>query len=466
MFRPAPHTAFFYGVPARLIVSILLILALVVSVLLIFSLEHEKTVFEGLTEGKTVPSDTFPALWQSRRDFLVLTGLLFLVSAVAIAAVITSLHHQATRRTLEEVKGLARNILQSIPTGVLTVNGTGLITVVNPPAESVLGRSLADLLGNTYESAFGKQDPFRLALESALHDRQYLDHYDLSREDGTGARRIIRISTAELAGDEDGPGGVILLAKDVTDWLALEQRVRTADKLAALHTLSAGVAHELRNPLSAVDLNLHLLEDELHESRVSSRKAAEYLRVLNAECRRLSVILDNFLKFARPGTLQVQVVDIEGLIQQIVSLMQYEAEAQGIAIEVTVANDMTPVIGDATQISQVLVNILVNAFQAMPSGGTCRITVRMTEREETEWCELTVRDSGQGINKEDLPRLFEPFYTTKATGTGLGLAVAYRIIQDHGGMIDVASTPGQGTVVTVQLPVAGKPESRTTGVSW
>ncbi len=464
MFRPTPDKAAFYGVPARLIASILLILALVVSVLLVFGLEHEKTVFEGLTEGKPVPSELIPDLWQSRRDFLVLTGLLFLISAVTIAAVITSLHHQSTRRTLEEVKGLARNILQSIPTGVLTVNGIGVMTAVNPAAELVLGRLSADLLGKTYQSAFEETDAFRGALESALHHRDYLDHHDLPRQDSNGAPRTIRISTAPLPGDDGDPAGAILLAKDVTDWLALEQRVRTAEKLAALHTLSAGVAHELRNPLSAVDLNLHLLEDELRESQATSRKTSEYLRVLNAECRRLSAILDNFMKFSRPGALQMDAVDMAKLIDQIVSLMQYEAESQGITIDVAVPSSVPPVIGDATQISQVLVNILVNAFQAMPEGGTCSIAVRMVDREGTQWCELAVRDTGQGIAKEDLPHLFEPFYTTKATGTGLGLAVAYRIIQDHGGTIDVASTPGHGTTVTVQLPVTGKPETRTAEV--
>lgn len=464
MFRPTPHTAAFYGVPVRLIASILFIVALVVSVLVVFGLEHEKTVFEGLTEGKTVPTEIFPALWRSRRDFLMLTGLLFLVSAVTIAAVITSLHNQSTRRTLEEVKGLARNILQSIPTGVLTVNELGVITAVNPAAESVLGRSSSDLLGKPYQSAFEETDAFRGALESALHRRDFLDHQDLSRQDSHGATRTIRISTAPLPGDDGAQAGAILLAKDVTDWLALEQRVRTAEKLAALHTLSAGIAHELRNPLSAVDLNLHLLEEELRESQASSRKTLEYLRVLNAECRRLSAILDNFMKFSRPGALQVDAVDMAKLIDQIVSLMQYEAEAQGISIEAAVPRSVPPVIGDATQISQVLVNILVNAFQAMPEGGSCSIAVRVVDREATQWCELSVRDTGQGIAKEDLPRLFEPFYTTKATGTGLGLAVAYRIVQDHGGTIDVASTPGHGTRVTVQLPVTVTPNTRTAEV--
>lgn len=460
MFRPAPRASIFHGVPVRLIASILFIVALVVAVLLIFGLEHERFVFEGLTEGKSIPTEIFPALWQSRRDFIVLTGLLFLVSAVAIAAVATSLHYQNTRRTLEEVKGLARNIMQSIPTGVLTVNGTGLITAVNPAAELILRRSSADILGKRYESVFVEKDAFRVALESALRTRRYVDHHDLPHEDGKGTIRTIRISTADLAGDDDGPAGAILLAKDVTEWLTLEQRVRMAEKLSALHTLSAGVAHELRNPLSAMDLNLHLLEEELREQNVNSGKAHEYLRVLNAECRRLSAILDNFMKFARPGNVLVQAVDMEGLIAHIVSLLQYEAGEQRIAIQVNVPKGMPQVVGDSTQISQVLVNIMVNAFQAMPEGGTCSIDAQVKEGEGIDWCELTVRDMGPGIKNEDLPRVFEPFYTTKAAGSGFGLAVAYRIVQDHGGTIDIASAPGNGTTVTVKLPVAGENETK------
>src|SRR6185503_6780071 len=123
---------------------------------------------------------------------------------------------------------------------------------------------------------------------------------DLPYESSDGMTRTIRVSTARLTGDDGGLAGVILQAQDVTEWLGLEQRVRVAEKLSALHTLSAGVAHELRNPLSAMDLNLHLLEEELKEQRALGPQAAHYLHILNAECRRLSGILDNFMRFARP----------------------------------------------------------------------------------------------------------------------------------------------------------------------
>ena len=133
MFRPVPETALFRRVPYRLIASVLLIVALVVAVMLLFSLEQGKLLLEGFSQDKAVSTDLFPALWQSRRDLIVVTLLAFLVSAISLAAVITFSHYDSTKRTLEEVKGLARNILQSIPTGILTVDRTGVITAVNRP---------------------------------------------------------------------------------------------------------------------------------------------------------------------------------------------------------------------------------------------------------------------------------------------------------------------------------------------
>lgn len=459
MFRPAPETALFRRIPFRLIASVLVILALVCSVILLFSLEHEKFVIHGLTEGRALPTQMFLALWQSRRDLIAITVLLFLVSAIGIAALITLLHYSSTRRTLEQVKGLARNILESIPTGVLTVNGAGLITAMNPAAVAILKRTSLELLGNSYDSVFAEGDTIRVVLDGAVHRRHHVDLKDLPYQVGPQAVRTIRVTTADLSDDEGQPAGVILQVKDVTELLALEQRVRVAEKLAGLHTLSAGVAHELRNPLSAVDLNLHLLGEELHEHGPLSAKAVEYLQILNAETRRLTAIVDNFMKFARPGSVQLQEVDTKKVIEHIASLLKHEAEERKVRLETEIEEPVPPVLGDETRISQVLVNIIVNAFQAMPDGGVCRITAGRKREDGQEWVEVSVRDSGVGIRREELPRLFEPFYSTKAGGSGLGLAIAYRIIEDHGGRIQVSSTAGDGTLVTVKFHAAsvGRP---------
>lgn len=454
MFRPVPTAAFFRRIPYRLIASVVLILALVVSVILLFSLEQEKLLLEGVTHDKAVSTDLFPALWRSRHDLIVVTLLVFLVSAIGVAAVITFLHYDSTRRTLEDVKGLARNILQSIPTGVLTLNREGVITAVNPSAEAVLKRASGDLLGYAYTSVFAEGDTIRSAIDAALRAHHHMNHKDLPYESLDGSLHTIRVSTAELAGDDGRSAGVILQAQDVTEWLALEQRVRVAEKLAALHTLSAGVAHELRNPLSAMDLNLHLLEEDLKEQGLAANRAAHYLQVLNAECRRLSSILDHFMQFARAGSMDLHEVAIPEVIEHIVALMRFEAEERRIQIVTHAEKDLPPVMGDETQIGQVLVNVVVNAFHAMPKGGCCEILAKQRTTDGTRWVEIAVKDTGVGIREDAVPRLFEPFYTTKASGTGLGLAIAYRIMQDHGGLIRVSSAPGLGTTVVMQFPAA------------
>lgn len=454
MFRPIPETTLFRRIPYRLIVSVLLLPALVVSVILLVSLEREKLLLRGFTEGAKAPTELFEALWQSRNDLIAETLLVFLVSAIGIAAVMTFLHSDATRRTLEEVKGLARNILQSIPTGVLTINQGGTISAMNPAAEVVLNHASSEVLGQSYDAVFPETDPIRQALDEALRAHRYVNQKDVLYKCRDLLTRTIRMSTAELTGDDKKAAGVILQVQDVTEWLGLEQRVRAAEKLAALHTLSAGVAHELRNPLSAMDLNLHLLEEELKENGTLGKRSRQYLHVVNAECRRLSGILDNFMKFARPGVVGLHDINVQTLIEHIMALMQFEAEERHVQLEQTVEKDLPSVLGDETQISQVLVNIIVNAFHAMPNGGLCRISVMQREVDEKPWVEIAVEDSGVGIPQEELPRLFEPFYTTKLSGTGLGLAIAYRIMQDHGGTIQVSSVSGSGTTVVTRFPVA------------
>jgi PAS domain S-box-containing protein len=422
MFRPIPERSRFRKISHWLIASILLLLVSAIGVLF------------------------------SHRDWTAMTVLMLLIGAISIAAVMTFSHYASTERTLEEVKGHARNILQSIPTGILSVNCSGVITAVNPTAETVLKRPAADLLGHSYECAFPSGETIREALHDALRKHRHLSQKDVPYEGPDGRLQMIRVSTVELVGDDRQPAGVLLQAQDVTEWLALEQRVRVAEKLAALHTLSAGVAHELRNPLSAMDLNLHLLEQELRDSVPVARKTGHYLEVLNAECRRLSAILDNFMKFARPSSVDTHEVDVHRVVEHIVALMQLEAQEHNICFDYTIEKDLPPVLGDETQISQVLLNVIVNAFQAMADGGRCHLAANTCTSDGNRWVEISVRDTGVGIPEEAMPRLFDPFYTTKPGGSGLGLAIAYRIMQDHGGLISVSAAPGGGTFVVLRFP--------------
>ncbi|MFZ1745415.1 MAG: ATP-binding protein [Nitrospirales bacterium] len=453
MFRPRPETPLFHNLLIRQIVPILIIVGVVVGVLLIFSLEHQSMVVVGLTEGKTVSSELNAAVGQSRRDLIAITLLLFIVGGVGISAVVTYLHYANAKQNLEEVKGLARHILESIPTGVLTVSEDGVITAANPTAEAILERPAISLLGKHYGVVFGEGHPIQVLLAQILHHGGSMHSKEITFDSQNGEVRTIRISSVDLTGDNGKPAGMIFQLHDVTEWLALEKQVNEAQRLAALHTLSAGVAHELRNPLSALDLNLHLLEEELRETTDLSSRANDYFKVLNTELGRLSAILDNIMRYAQSRPSQFQEVNIQSLVSHVTQLLQHEAEDRNQQLQVSVPTNLPDVQGDETQIAQALINIVINAFQAMSAGGVCRIIVLERERQERRWVEIAVHDTGQGIDPQSLVHIFDPFYTTKETGTGLGLAVAHRILQNHGGRIDVTALPGDGTSVTLSLPV-------------
>ena len=166
------------------------------------------------------------------------------------------------------------------------------------------------------------------------------------------------------------------------------------------------------------------------------------------------MILDNFMKFALPGMVGLHEVNVNALIEHIMALMRFEAKERRVRLEQVAEEKLPSVLGDETQISQVLLNVIVNSFHAMPDGGRCRIVASERKTDTQHSVEITVTDTGIGIRKEDLSRLFEPFYTTESSGTGLGLAIAYRVMQDHGGTIQVASVPGNGTTVVIRFPVA------------
>jgi PAS domain S-box-containing protein len=452
MFRPRPETPFFQHVLIRQILATLLILAMVVGVLLVFSLEHQ-SLLESLTEGQAVSSNLNAGVGPSPRNLIAITLLLFFVGGVGITAVLTYLHYANTKENLEEVKGLARHILESIPTGVLTVSKEGIITAANPTAETILERPAASLLGKHYGVVFGEGHPIQVILAQILHHGGSIHSKEITFDSQKGEVRTIRISSVDLTGDDGKPAGMIFQLHDVTEWLALEKQVNEAQRLAALHTLSAGVAHELRNPLSALDLNLHLLEEELRETTDLPAQANEYFQVLNTELSRLSAILDNILRYAQSRPAKFHEVNIQSLVSHVAQLLYHEAEDRHLQLQVSVPTDLPDVQGDETQITQALINIVINAFQAMSAGGVCRIIVQERERPERHWVEIAVHDTGQGIDPQSLVHIFDPFYTTKKNGTGLGLAVAHRILQDHGGRIDVTALPGGGTSVMLSLPV-------------
>jgi signal transduction histidine kinase len=250
----------------------------------------------------------------------------------------------------------------------------------------------------------------------------------------------------------------VVLLRDITDVNRLEIQLRRADKLAALGTLAAGVAHEVKNPLHALTLNLHLLEKEVGTGGSGSAAAREYFTILRSEMQRIHRIVENFLRFSKPSIPEVKELDLHAVLERVLSLLAFEAADHSVTIETAFDPALTAVAGDEGQLSQVFLNLGINALQAMSDGGVLVIRTRR----DSGSAEVAVEDSGPGIEADILPHIFDPYFTTRPRGIGLGLAIAHRIVEGHHGTTDVETTAGKGTTIIVRLPLAGTLEARQT----
>jgi signal transduction histidine kinase len=252
-------------------------------------------------------------------------------------------------------------------------------------------------------------------------------------------------STAPLIAGDDKRAGAVAVIRDETDARAMAMQVRRAERLSAMGQLAAGVAHEIRNPLNSIALASQQLKLEL------SGTTAAMADTIWAESKRLNLIVDDFLSLARPSTHAKSLVDLIDLVTSIAQMARLEADKNGVDLRLQLPESCT-VSGIADELRKAVWNLIRNALAATPPGGAIVVLLAV----DRETASLTIDDTGSGIAPEALPRVFEPWYTTKPGGTGLGLAITHRIVQDHDGTIEAISpVPGQpgGTRVLLRLPL-------------
>jgi signal transduction histidine kinase len=324
--------------------------------------------------------------------------------------------------------------------------------------ETLVSRQSRGPVSVQWSRTYGSNgDQARKTQESALEGE---------RMDAVGDRLI-------LAHPVEGPSGalvgIMLIVRNLEYLSQVESTVRYSRKLAALGRLSAGVAHEVKNPLNAMMIHLELLRQQFatpvgSASTVSRSGSAAALApaeapavdglahvdVIAAEIRRLDEVVQGFLKFSRPEDLQLQSVSLAALFDEVVPIVQPQAAAAGVQVIVECA-DAPPVNGDPGMLRQAFLNLALNACQAMPGGGTLRIRAEPARRSRVS---VTFSDTGVGIKPEHLKRIFDLYFTTKEKGSGIGLSMVYRTVQMHDGEIEVQSTPGKGTTFRLLLPQA------------
>ncbi len=279
-------------------------------------------------------------------------------------------------------------------------------------------------------------------------------------------RTIVCLNTARPIRDETGlVTHILYLSQDITEQRALEQKERLlreqlerAEKLATLGEFSAGIAHEVGNPLAAIKTSIQAMQEEIP----SGHDHHAMLERVVGEVDRLSRVVRTFQVFARPKEIHREAHDLRLIVREVMHLMLAEAHKNRIRIIESYQEGMPPAFVDAQQIQQVLLNLILNAIQAMPGGGELAVEGRRVEDgARAGHLELSLADTGTGIDKEDLPRIFDPFFSTKPGGTGLGLSVAYNLVRHNGGELTVRSRRGKGTVFTVTLPAADAPSAKT-----
>lgn len=264
--------------------------------------------------------------------------------------------------------------------------------------------------------------------------------------------RIIRLYMVPIdaqVGHHDSCGFVVVLSDVTEEKVSIEERIES-ERISSIMRLSAGVAHELGNPLNSLTIHLQLIERKLEKMNLGrdGDKLAESLQVCQGEVQRLDGIITHFLEAVRPQKPELNELDIVQLVEEVLRVQEVELGDRKLDVDVEVDSDLPHVLGDRGQLKQVFFNLVKNAMEAMEAGGRLRILARS----DTDFVHLQFIDTGSGISEEDLSRIFQPYYSTKKEGHGLGMMIVQRIMRDHGAEISIESRSGVGTVVTLQFP--------------
>jgi|GEM_PF-1348108 len=350
--------------------------------------------------------------------------------------------------------------VESTSTGVVVIDNTNAIVSMNQFAASILAVEREQCLHTNWVDFGQKYVPQVLELTGCFPDPHVLKNRDVTLN-LANSNLTIRLDSFLLgpAPKDQEPSALMLLLRDETEKHLLEEQARLADKLAVIGQMAASTAHEIRNPLTGIRGFVQLIERSLIKNGLTEQ--TEYIPLILAEIDRINEIIKEFLLLAKPTKVQ-KLFDLNQVIGECLVFVENEALLRDVQLVTAFGENLPPVKGDPDKFKQVVLNLARNSLEAISGGG--RLTVRTWG--EGRWLAMEVKDTGAGIPPELLPKMFEPFFTTKESGTGLGLPVTYKIVREFGGEINVDSEVGQGTSITVRLPVTGiNPETEPGGES-
>ncbi|TET82432.1 PAS domain-containing protein [candidate division TA06 bacterium] len=374
----------------------------------------------------------------SRRQTIVVSGVLFLIGIVVFTLLALNQTFEVVNKSYTEIRSFTTAVLESMETGVVAVDSQGRVTVLNQAAHQILKVNSSVLL-RPYDEVF-PDDPLRL--KELLSGKETGGEFETEILGST-----VSVSISPLYDSEEKVSGGTALLRDVTAIRKMEQEMKQSERLSLLGDTAASVAHEVRNPLNAISMAAQRLEEE-YAVKEGMESAKNFSRILRQEVKRLDGIVSQFLSLARPSELNLQKSDLNRLVTETVALA--EGEAGPLSVEINaLLGDIPELMLDPDELKKAVINILRNGMEAAGKGGSVSLSTRV----DGDMVALRIEDTGKGMSKEKMRKVFQPYFTTKERGTGLGLSIAQRVVADHGGRIDVDSTPGKGTVFTIWLNV-------------
>lgn len=323
------------------------------------------------------------------------------------------------------------------------LNDKGRVTYANRAAEKLFGFSLEAIVDQPIQR-YLKDIDWDLVMD--LDENEWSRLVSREIEISYPVHRFISFYLVPLSVVEEGENGAVVILRDITRDRVMEAHNLESERLQAITLLAAGVAHEIGNPLNSLTIHLQLITREI-KSLASKEQAnlSELVDIAQQEVHRLDQIIHQFLRAVRPQVPQLEFANLSDLIGETLTFMKYEIEDRGILVEVETPEQIPLLKIDKAQVKQAFFNGVKNAVQAMSTGGLLKVSVSVTNR----FVCVSIQDTGPGIPAEELGNIFEPYHTTKAEGTGLGLMIVQRIMRDHGGEIEIDSTPNKGTQLSL-----------------
>jgi two-component system sensor histidine kinase HydH len=404
-----------------------------------------QVIFVGLDMGSIEA-----ARMADTRHSIIMGLILLFIGFAGVILLSLAQSYRATRASLSRIKAFSDNLVENIPIGLIAINDQRKIASFNHVAEFTLGLSAEKLIG---------QDAVKVLPVELLQQIDTLDagssliEKEIECSTQKGKRIPLEVGAQSLRDADDNLFGYVLLFKDLSEIRALRREIARNQRLASVGRLAAGVAHEIRNPLSSIK-GLATYFKERYQDKLDDQQIAN---IMIQEVDRLNRVVGQLLDFARPIKISKKPFSMQALIEDSLKLVERQASEKNIKIETRFPAQMGPVSVDPDRLNQVLLNLYLNAIDSMDAGG--RLAISITNSLPTHNTEIKIMDDGTGINQEDLAHIFDPYFTTKATGTGLGLAIVHNIVDAHGGKVTVESHPGRGTTFKISLPLTAKDES-------